>query len=67
MQFVPPERRSEKVPCHHIPLSVQGETVHTLERCEGQEDMEEVVKRWLRTTIERIEKERAKQAPRIEA
>ncbi len=67
MQFVPPERRSEKVPCHHIPLSSEGETIHTLECWEGQEDMEEVVKRWLRATIERIEQERAKQASRVEA
>jgi len=66
MQFVPPERRSEQIPCHHIPLSPQGETVHILERCEGQREMEEVVKRWLRATIEQIEKERTKQGSRVE-
>ncbi len=61
MQFVPPERRSEKVPCHHIPLGPLGQSVHTLERWETQQDMEEAVKDWLRATIKQIEDERAKQ------
>ena len=60
MQFVPPERRSEKVPCHHIPFGSLGQTVHTLERWETQQDMEEAVKNWLRATIKQIEDERAK-------
>ncbi len=59
MQFVPEERRSENVPCHHIPLGESGETVDTLEAQERQQDLEEKVKHWLRATIRRIEKERA--------
>lgn len=61
MQFVPPEGRGEAVPCHHIPLSSLGETVHTLEHnWKTQQDMEEGVKNWLRATIKRIEKEQVK-------
>ncbi len=59
MQFVPEERRSENVPCHHIPLTESGETVDALEPRESQQDLEEKVKKWLRTTIRRIERQRA--------
>ena len=51
MSLVPPERRSEDVPCHHIPLTPEGETIHYLERCEIQEVMAEKVKDWLVRTI----------------
>jgi hypothetical protein len=60
--FIPSGAESEKVPCHHIPLNHEGETVHSMERQRTQEEMEEAVKNWLRTTIQRIEQERAKEA-----
>ena len=59
MQFVPPDQRSEDVPCHHIPLTPTGETVAALEQMENQEEMEEAVKNWLRAAIKKIEAERA--------
>ena len=62
MEFVPAERRKEKVPCHHIPLSEKGETVDVLEHWDNQAEMEDAVKKWLRTTIKRLEEERAHQA-----
>ena len=62
IQFVPPERRKEKVPCHHIPLSDRGQTVEVLENWENQAEMEEAVKSWLRATISRLEKERLQKA-----
>jgi hypothetical protein len=61
MQFVPSDRRSAGVPCHHIPLDEFGETVHMLERWETQEEMENAVKNWLRATIKRLEEERTQQ------
>jgi hypothetical protein len=63
MQFVPPDRRHTSVPCHHIPLDELGETVHMLERWETQDELETVVKNWLRTTIKRLDKERVQQLP----
>jgi hypothetical protein len=60
MQFVPPERRTERVPCRHIPLSEAGETIHNLELNETQENMEEAVKKWLRATIKQLEEEEGK-------
>lgn len=62
MQFVPAERRSENVPCHHIPLNRSGETIATVEDGGRHEQMEEDVKEWLRATIKRIEAERAQKA-----
>jgi hypothetical protein len=50
MEFVPPASRSESVPCHCIPLSQSGETVESLVEQEGQEELEESVKAWLRKT-----------------
>ena len=59
MQFVPEERRSENVPCHHIALDESGQTVDKMEPRENQAELEERVKNWLRATIKRIENERA--------
>ena len=56
--FVPPERRAESVPCHHIPLNQAGETVETIDRGDNQQDVEEAVGNWLRATIRRLEEER---------
>ena len=57
--LVPPERRSEVVPCHHIPLNEEGETIETLELKDNQQLMEESLKLWLREKIAEIEAERA--------
>lgn len=63
MQFVPPDQRSEDVPCHHIPLNAEGETVVKFEHIEKQAEMEEAVKNWLRTAINKLETERAAKTP----
>jgi len=60
--FVPPQEQAESVPCHHIPLTPNGETVDMLERTCNQAEMEEALKNWLRATIRRIEQERARKA-----
>jgi hypothetical protein len=62
LDFVPAERRSETVPCHHIPMAETGETIEELELRENQAKLEEAVKHWLRNQITRIEEERARQA-----
>ena len=62
MQFVPQEARTEQTPCIHIPLSPAGETVASLYRTGTQQELEEALGDWLRSTIRRIEAERAKKA-----
>lgn len=57
--FVPAARRSEVVPCHHIPLGAAGETVETLELKDNQQLLERKVKEWLRARIAEIEAQRA--------
>lgn len=59
MDFVPPEAQATDVPCHHIPLNAGGETVDTVERYDNQQEVEEKLKNWLRTTIARLEAERS--------
>lgn len=58
-ELVPGEGQDESVPCHHIPLNHDGETVDSMERQCNQVELEEAVKNWLRDTIHRIESERA--------
>jgi hypothetical protein len=62
MQFVPQEARTEQTPCVHIPLSPAGETIASLYRTGTQQELEEALGDWLRSTIRRIEVERAKKA-----
>jgi hypothetical protein len=60
--FVPDKAQREDVPCHHIPLNAQGDTVDTLR--DGQLRVEEALRNWLRVTIQRLEQERAAADPR---
>jgi hypothetical protein len=55
MQYVPEARRNEDVPCHHIPLDRESRTIDALDAAEA----EEVLKRWLRDEIGRLEGELA--------
>lgn len=55
MQYVPESRQHEQVPCHHIPLDQDSRTIATLEGAEA----EEVLARWLRQEISRLETELA--------
>ena len=61
MMFVPPESRSESIPCHHIPLDQSGVTVAAIENRGDERQLEDALKTWLRATIEKIEEERAGQ------
>lgn len=58
-QLVPAEARSKKIPCRHIPLSERGETIDSFYRTGTQEELEAAVAQWLRTTITRLEREKA--------
>ena len=59
IDFVPPEARTEDVPCHHIPLNVQGDTIDELEWNENQRETEKIVKNWLSSAISQLEEQRA--------
>ena len=60
MQFVPEEARKAQTPCIHIPLSPGGETLESLYRTGTQQEIEEALGAWLRSTIHRLEAQKAK-------
>ncbi len=55
MQLVPAENREKKIPCRHIPLSPNGDTLESLYRWASQREIEDVMRNWLRTTIAKLE------------
>ncbi len=60
--FVSPEDRTQEVPCHHIPLNTDGETIEELELQDNEAKLEREVVKWLRDRIKQIEEERANTA-----
>ena len=60
MKFVPPGRAAEQIPCRHIPLNKDGETLASLYASAAtQTDIEEALGNWLRAAIDRLEQKRA--------
>lgn len=57
MQFVPPDKRGLKVPCRHIPLTPEGDTLLQLYRGGTEQEIEEALTRWLQKTIDQMELE----------
>jgi hypothetical protein len=56
MQVIPPERRKKNIPCRYIPLNEQGETIDSFYRYGTRDELEAALRRWLRSTIDRLEK-----------
>lgn len=63
MQFVPAERQKESTPCHHIPLTDAGDTVKSAEAWADQDELEDLVKAWLRRAIGQLEETLRNSAP----
>ena len=55
IDFVPPEKRDETLPCHFIPLNESGDTVEDLETKGNQAKLEETLKQWMRRKIHELE------------
>jgi hypothetical protein len=55
MQFVPQDRRHLKIPCRHIPLNAEGETVQSFYQWGTQHEVEEALAGWLRERIRQLE------------
>lgn len=64
MQFVPEYARGAKVPCRYISLNERQETIDSFYRHGTQDELERALKQWLKTTIARLESERAA-GPRV--
>jgi hypothetical protein len=57
MQFVPEDKRREKVPCRHIPLTSYGDTLLHLYRGGTEQEIEEALTIWLENEIAKLETE----------
>jgi hypothetical protein len=60
MGLVPPDQRNQTIPCRHIPLSPEGETLDSLYRNAEPAELQDIYGKWLRATIAKIENERSK-------
>ena len=49
IEFVTEEGRNKAIPCHHIAINSEGETIVDLENRDNQHLLEEKVKKWLRS------------------
>jgi hypothetical protein len=63
MQFVPDEKRGEKVPCRHIPLTSYGDTLLHLYRGGTEQEIEEALTIWLQKEIAKLESEEKPVSP----
>jgi len=61
MDFVPEQYRSERVPCHHIPLTASGETVANLFDPTDDGKLQDVVHQWLKQTLKRVRADEEKE------
>lgn len=65
LQFVPPEKQKQGVPCHYIPLNEKGDTLASLEGRPARE-VEAVILAWMETALARLQRdldeERARKA-----
>lgn len=59
MQLIPEEQREKKIPCRYIPVNERGETIDSFYRTGTQEELEISLAQWLKSTIARLERERA--------
>jgi hypothetical protein len=55
MQFVPANRSHEKVPCRHIPLTPEGDTLLQMYRGSTEEEINTALRGWLQKTISQLE------------
>src|SRR5215467_3388585 len=56
--LVPGNVKAEPLPCRHIPLNAQGDTLDSLYRWATPLEMREILDAWLRRMIARLECER---------
>lgn len=55
MQFVPPDKLGEKVPCRHIRVTPAGESLLELYRYGTEQEVEEALANWLKREIAKLE------------
>lgn len=66
LEFVPPEKREAKHACRYIPLNARGDTVESLSGLQDSSRLEEAVRGWLASTIEKLRRQTDRQGPEID-
>jgi hypothetical protein len=61
-RLVPADMLQKKIPCRYIPLNERGETVDSFYRYGTQEELESELGRWLKATIESLERQKPEHA-----
>ncbi len=57
IEHVPTLHKGDDIPCHHIPLNANGETIDELDRKGRREDVERALLEWIKSTIARLEQD----------
>lgn len=57
IEHVPDKCKDEDIPCHHIPLNANGETIESLDRQGKREEMELALLEWIKATLRKLEQE----------
>jgi hypothetical protein len=65
--LAPQDMQQKKFPCRYIPLNEQGQTIDSFYRSGTRDELESELRRWLKAKIERLEKQKAKNQPALEA
>ena len=55
MKFVPADKRGEKVPCRHIPITTDGDTLLQMYRWGTEQEIEEALASWLQKEIAKLD------------
>ena len=63
MQFVPANKRGERVPCRHIPMTSQGDTLLHLYQGGTEQEIENALTNWLQEAIATLEREKSAPLP----
>jgi hypothetical protein len=56
-QLVPADKRSQPVPCRHIPINSYGETLDGMYRYGTRYELETTVRKWLEDKIKALERD----------
>jgi len=62
-EFVPNAHLEEDIPCHHIPLNADRETIAAMDERGDREAAEKALLEWLDRTILQLENELAQRVP----
>jgi hypothetical protein len=62
-RFVPADKLGEKVPCRHISITSQGETLMDLYRGYTDIEIEEALAKWLKKMIDSLPSDTAAETP----